>query len=182
MPHSSVCIILEESVRESVLRRQELGLSSRRCWATARGVRPPAATVSLLSSYTYLRQSVQSPQAAFENLRAGAALKDADQAGFMQAFLGCLNAAGIWAALAFAGAAGLWAERTKWGKEMSGALISTLVGLALSNLNVIPSEAPHVYGVVNAYLLPLAVPLLLFSADLRYAGGTSVQRAAPGFS
>lgn len=50
---------------------------------------------------------------------------------------------------------------------MSGALISTLIGLALSNLNVIPSEAPHVYGVVNAYLLPLAVPLLLFSADLR---------------
>lgn len=56
---------------------------------------------------------------------------------------------------------------------MSGALLSTLFGLALSNLGVIPSEAPHVYGVVNAYLLPLAVPLLLFSADLRCgsAGG-----------
>ncbi len=32
---------------------------------------------------------------------------------------------------------------------------------------VIPSNAPAVYGVVNRYLLPLAVPLLLFSADLR---------------
>jgi uncharacterized membrane protein len=32
---------------------------------------------------------------------------------------------------------------------------------------VIPSDAPAVYGVVNKYLLPLAVPLLLFSADLR---------------
>ena len=32
---------------------------------------------------------------------------------------------------------------------------------------VIPSDAPAVYGVVNRYLLPLAVPLLLFSADLR---------------
>lgn len=74
---------------------------------------------------------------------------------------------GIWAALACAGAAGLQLERTKWGKEMSGALLSTLIGLALSNLGVIPSEAPHVYGVVNAYLLPLAVPLLLFAADLR---------------
>lgn len=30
---------------------------------------------------------------------------------------------GIWAALAAAGAAGLWCERTKWGKEMSGALL-----------------------------------------------------------
>ncbi len=45
---------------------------------------------------------------------------------------------------------------------------STLFGLALSNLGVVPAEAPHVYGVVNAYLLPLAVPLLLFSADLRW--------------
>lgn len=44
---------------------------------------------------------------------------------------------------------------------------STLFGLALSNLGVVPAEAPHVYGVVNAYLLPLAVPLLLFAADLR---------------
>ena len=33
---------------------------------------------------------------------------------------------------------------------------------------MIPSDAPAVYGVVNRYLLPLAVPLLLFSADLRY--------------
>jgi len=74
---------------------------------------------------------------------------------------------GIWAALACAGAAGLQLERTKWGKEMSGALLSTLIGLALSNIGVVPSEAPDVYGVVNAYLLPLAVPLLLFAADLR---------------
>ena len=48
---------------------------------------------------------------------------------------------------------------------------STLFGLALSNLGVVPAEAPHVYGVVNAYLLPLAVPLLLFSADLRWVAG-----------
>lgn len=77
--------------------------------------------------------------------------------------------AGIWAALAAAGCAGLWCEQTKWGKEMSGALLSTLFGLALSNLGVVPAEAPHVYGVVNSYFLPLAVPLLLFSADLRQA-------------
>ena len=47
-------------------------------------------------------------------------------------------------------------------------LCSTLVGLALGNLGVLPPEAA-VYGVVNAYLLPLAVPLLLFAADLRCA-------------
>ena len=74
---------------------------------------------------------------------------------------------GVWAALTAAGAAGLWCEqRTRWGKEMSGALLATLFGLALSNLGVIPSEAPA-YEVVNKYLLPLAVPMLLLSADLR---------------
>ena len=46
-------------------------------------------------------------------------------------------------------------------------LVSTLAGLLMSNCGVIPSDAPSVYGVVNKFLLPLAVPLLLFSADLR---------------
>ena len=49
---------------------------------------------------------------------------------------------------------------------MSGALLSTLLGLSLSNLGIVPSES-HIYGVVNSYLLPLAVPMLLFAADLR---------------
>ena len=45
------------------------------------------------------------------------------------------------------------------------------MGLGLSNLSVIPCDALQ-YSVVNKFLLPLAVPLLLFSADLRYATGT----------
>lgn len=44
--------------------------------------------------------------------------------------------------------------------------MATLIGLALSNLGVIPCEAPE-YAVVNKMLLPLAIPMLLFSADLR---------------
>ena len=44
--------------------------------------------------------------------------------------------------------------------------MSTLVGLAASNLQIIPCDALQ-YSVVNKFLLPLAVPLLLFSADLR---------------
>ena len=57
-------------------------------------------------------------------------------------------------------------EKTRVGKEVSGPLFSTLVGLAASNLMLIPvSAAP--YTAVNKFLLPLAVPLLLFSADMR---------------
>lgn len=57
-------------------------------------------------------------------------------------------------------------EKTRVGKELSGALVATLIGLFLSNVGIIPFDSPE-YNVVNRYLLPLAVPLLLLSADLR---------------
>ena len=44
--------------------------------------------------------------------------------------------------------------------------MSILVGLAASNLGVIANEAPA-YSIVLGFLLPMAVPLLLFRADLR---------------
>ena len=54
------------------------------------------------------------------------------------------------------------------GKELSGPLVATLAGLLFSNLGIIGgSNAAGVYSVVNSYILPLAIPLLLFSADLR---------------
>lgn len=57
-------------------------------------------------------------------------------------------------------------ENTKLGSTLSGALVSTLVGLAASSVGVVASDAPA-YKVVLEYLLPLAIPLLLFNADLR---------------
>ncbi|CAA7411109.1 unnamed protein product [Spirodela intermedia] len=75
---------------------------------------------------------------------------------------------GMWTALFAAGALGLWSERrTRLGSTLSAAVVSTLVGLAASSLRVLPSEGAPAYGVVMEYLLPLAVPLLLFNADLR---------------
>ncbi len=74
-----------------------------------------------------------------------------------------------WALLAVlvtAGAFGLWAERTKWGARLSGAVIAIASTFALSNLGIIPASAP-MYGTVWSYLVPLAIPLLLFKADLR---------------
>ncbi|CAK7338851.1 unnamed protein product [Dovyalis caffra] len=73
---------------------------------------------------------------------------------------------GMWTALFATGAFGIWSERTKIGSALSGALVSTLVGLAASNLGVISCESPA-YSIVLKFLLPLAVPLLLFRADLR---------------
>lgn len=73
---------------------------------------------------------------------------------------------GTWTALFATGAFGIWSEKTKIGSTLSGALVSTLVGLAASNLGIVSCEAPA-YKVVLEFLLPLAVPLLLFRADLR---------------
>ncbi|KAJ6738474.1 PROTEIN putative (DUF819)-RELATED [Salix koriyanagi] len=73
---------------------------------------------------------------------------------------------GMWTALFATGAFGIWSERTKIGSALSGALVSTLVGLAASNLRIISCESPA-YSIVLKFLLPLAVPLLLFRADLR---------------
>lgn len=73
---------------------------------------------------------------------------------------------GTWTALFATGAFGIWSEKTKIGSALSGALVSTLVGLAASNLGIIASEAPA-YDVVLGFLLPLAVPLLLYRADMR---------------
>eukprot|EP00249_Psilotum_nudum_P011189 c23018_g1_i1 orf=137-1540(+) len=73
---------------------------------------------------------------------------------------------GMWSVLLSIGAFGIWSENTKLGSTLSGALVSTLVALFASNAGIIASESPA-YNVVNAFLLPMSVPLLLYSADLR---------------
>ncbi|XP_022140903.1 uncharacterized protein LOC111011457 isoform X2 [Momordica charantia] len=71
-----------------------------------------------------------------------------------------------WTVLFSVGAFGIWSEKTKIGSALSGALVSTLVGLAASNVGIIASDAPA-FPVVLELLLPLSIPLLLFRADLR---------------
>ena len=65
--------------------------------------------------------------------------------------------------------ADLFSMTCRIGKELSGPLVSTLVGLLFANAGIVSgSNAPAVYDTVNKFILPLAIPLLLFSADLRY--------------
>ncbi|KAG6576704.1 hypothetical protein SDJN03_24278, partial [Cucurbita argyrosperma subsp. sororia] len=73
---------------------------------------------------------------------------------------------GNWTVLFSIGAFGIWSEKTKVGSALSGALVSALVGLAASNFGIIASDAPA-FPIVLEFLLPLAVPMLLFRADLR---------------
>lgn len=74
----------------------------------------------------------------------------------------------VWAVLCGAAAFGLWAERTRWGARLSGAVVAIATTLVLSNLGVLPSDPDTpAYAVTWSYLVPLAIPLLLFGADLR---------------
>ena len=72
----------------------------------------------------------------------------------------------IWTVLLAAAAFGVWAERTRWGARLSGAVLAIGFTFVLSNLRVIPVDAPA-YNVVWSYFVPLAIPLLLLKADMK---------------
>ena len=72
----------------------------------------------------------------------------------------------LWAILVIGGAFGVWAEKTKIGSKLSGVVVTILFTFVLSNLSIIPTDAPS-YDIVWSYLVPLAIPLLLFKANLR---------------
>jgi len=72
----------------------------------------------------------------------------------------------LWAILFLAASFGLWAEKTRWGSTLSAAIVTILATFLLSNLSIIPTDAPS-YDVVWTYLVPIAIPLLLFKANLR---------------
>jgi uncharacterized membrane protein len=99
------------------------------------------------------------------------------------ALIGPENHWWLWTVLIAAGAFGLWAERTRWGARVSGAVVAIVVTMVLSNVGAIPVQAPA-YDVVWSYLVPLAIPLLLLRADLARilseAGPTLVAFAAGG--
>ena len=61
---------------------------------------------------------------------------------------------------------GLYAEKTKLGAMISSPLITTIFSLILCNLGIVPSESAC-YNTVLKVFVPLAIPLLLFDADIR---------------
>lgn len=72
----------------------------------------------------------------------------------------------IWAVLIVVAAFGFWCERYPWGRKYSGVMLLITAAIVLANLRIIPTSAP-VYDVVWDYMVPIAIPLLLFHADLK---------------
>ncbi len=72
----------------------------------------------------------------------------------------------LWAVLISVAAFSLWAEKTKWGSKLSAVVIAILGTFLLSNFSIIPNEATS-YDIVWSYLVPLAIPMLLFKANIK---------------
>lgn len=72
----------------------------------------------------------------------------------------------IWALIVGGTALCIYLEQThKWAARLSGPVLALLVGMLLSNFNIMPINAAS-YDVVDDYLVPVAIPLLLFRANL----------------
>ncbi|MDZ4730641.1 MAG: DUF819 family protein [Xanthomonadales bacterium] len=83
--------------------------------------------------------------------------------------IGAESTALLWAAILGIAAFGFWSEQnTRWGKALTGIIIAMAAAMLLSNLKIMPAEAP-VYGSIFKHILPLAIPMLLFRADVREA-------------
>ncbi|MFT5140383.1 MAG: putative membrane protein [Lysobacterales bacterium] len=59
-----------------------------------------------------------------------------------------------------------WAENQRWGRHASGPVWAILFGIVLSNFGIIPASSPA-FSMVSDFLVPAAIPLLLFKADIR---------------
>ncbi|MCI6000816.1 MAG: DUF819 family protein [Finegoldia magna] len=79
----------------------------------------------------------------------------------------------LWAVLASCAALAIFLEQKyTWASKVTGCILALTFTLILSNLKIIPTEAP-VYDAVWDYVVPLAVPMLLFNADIKKIGRDS---------
>lgn len=56
-------------------------------------------------------------------------------------------------------------QRYRWAARLSGPVLGLLIAMALSTTGIMPTAAPA-YDFVGDYLVPLAIPLLLFQANI----------------
>lgn len=61
---------------------------------------------------------------------------------------------------------GFWIDNHPIGRKTSGVVWVLVLSMVLSNIGVVPFESPT-YGFAFDILVPVAIPLLLFKADLR---------------
>lgn len=84
----------------------------------------------------------------------------------METWIAADNHLVLWAFVMLAATAAIVMEQNcRWAAKIPGAVIALLIALFFSNLGIIPTDAP-VYDAVWGYIVPLAIPLLLFQLDI----------------
>jgi uncharacterized membrane protein len=72
----------------------------------------------------------------------------------------------LWATILTGVSVTIWLERRyRWAAWIGGPTMGLLIAALLSNLRILPSEAPA-YEISSRFLLPVAIALLLFRANL----------------
>ncbi len=85
----------------------------------------------------------------------------------MNSFISPDNSWALWSILIGIAALSIYLEQTyQWASRITGAIIGLVIAMLLANFNVIPTAAPT-YDVVWGYVVPLAIPLLLFNANIK---------------
>ncbi|XP_021726711.1 uncharacterized protein LOC110693854 isoform X2 [Chenopodium quinoa] len=124
------------------------------------------STLSSSKLHSYSSPSSYNVNFLSTNTKLRASLRINSQLNFSCPIISPDDHWGLWSVLFSTGAFSFWSEKTKIGSMIISALVSILIGLAASNLRIIPYEA-KTYSIVLEYLLPLTVRLLLFRANMR---------------
>lgn len=75
----------------------------------------------------------------------------------------------LWALILGIAAFGFWSQQhTRWGRALTGIIVAMAMAMLLSNLRIMPAHSP-VYDSIFSQILPMAIPMLLFRADVRHA-------------
>ena len=83
--------------------------------------------------------------------------------------IGADNSWALWSVCVLGAAAAIGLEqRYAWAAKLTGAILALIFALVLSNLGIIPMDAPT-WDIVWGYVVPLAIRLLLCGALLRDA-------------
>ena len=83
-----------------------------------------------------------------------------------ETFISPDDAWSLWALILVGVAISIYLEQTsRWAARISGPVLALLIAMVLSNLQIMPAEAPA-YDLIGKYLVPTAVALLLCRASL----------------
>jgi len=71
----------------------------------------------------------------------------------------------LWAVIIAGTGLAIWLEQTyRWGARLTAPVLALGLAMLLSNLGIMPNDSPA-YNFIGDYLVPLAIPLLLFRAN-----------------